>query len=344
MPIVEQPVGFECSGCELLMEVPEARQIWASADRVYWVEYGSKDELGNYLRDGKLKSISTSDGAAALIAGGLAGPYSLAVSDSHAYVLLDRSNSTNGPRQLLQVSLANGVAREVGRLSDDSLPLSRRRFASHDHVVYFTDQSSTFRLDEATPNAELQRLEGLDQVLELVDANDDFLYLLSAEGISRVAWPSNLGDPPDGPELIFRSDGSNRRDLTVIGDSFYAHEWTAVGFGEDYVSRLPKQGGSFSRVAKTPTALAGLETDGSSFVASLIQSDHPDTSAPSYGGLTTKCAIIDGPIDQLPLATTLMGMLCSSNSHGWGLPLWDATDTDLYFALNDYLYRAPRSH
>ena len=84
--------------------------LTASESRVYWLEYGTRDALGNYLHDGALMSYSVVDGTTAILAAGLPGPVGLALTTSHAYVFVDGAPLIGTPTQpqLLRVPLAGG--------------------------------------------------------------------------------------------------------------------------------------------------------------------------------------------------------------------------------------------
>src|SRR5688572_1213601 len=65
----------------------DIRDITSDDENLYWVEFGSYDELGNYLDDGALRSKPLDGGDVRTLAGGLSGPVNVDVTDAHAYVL-----------------------------------------------------------------------------------------------------------------------------------------------------------------------------------------------------------------------------------------------------------------
>lgn len=85
-------------------------------ERVYWLDGGSFDALGNYLNNGRLRSMPLEGGAIADIAEGLEGPGAVAVTSDFAFVWITRhvvpatGALTDG---LLRISLATGTSEIV---------------------------------------------------------------------------------------------------------------------------------------------------------------------------------------------------------------------------------------
>ena len=84
----------------------------ANESHVYWLEYGTRDALGNALNDGTLMSYSLTDGTTTTLVAGLHGPMGLELTSTHAYVYIDGAPLIGSPTkpQLLRVPLAGGSA------------------------------------------------------------------------------------------------------------------------------------------------------------------------------------------------------------------------------------------
>jgi hypothetical protein len=81
---------------------------------LYWVEYGTRDSLGNYQNDGAFYAQPLAGGALRETIG-LSGPVALGLTSSHAYVYLDGApllGNVIQPR-LIRVSLADGGSEDV---------------------------------------------------------------------------------------------------------------------------------------------------------------------------------------------------------------------------------------
>lgn len=86
--------------------------LTANESHVYWLEYGTRDGLGNALNDGTLMSYSLADGTTQTLVTGLHGPIGLELTTTHAYVYVDGAPLIGSPTkpQLLRVPLAGGSA------------------------------------------------------------------------------------------------------------------------------------------------------------------------------------------------------------------------------------------
>jgi hypothetical protein len=77
---------------------------------LYWVEYGTRDSLGNYQNDGALMSWAFESAVTTTLASRLPGPLDLAITESHAIVYTDGAplvGRTIHP-QVLRISLSGG--------------------------------------------------------------------------------------------------------------------------------------------------------------------------------------------------------------------------------------------
>src|SRR5262245_56013057 len=78
----------EGDGC-VFEEGTGIRALAADASHLYWVEYGTSDELGNYANNGRLLSRAFDSQEVTTLATDLAGSLGVAVTSTHVYAYLD---------------------------------------------------------------------------------------------------------------------------------------------------------------------------------------------------------------------------------------------------------------
>ncbi len=254
----------------------------AASDALYWLEYGTRDSLGNYKNDGALWTLGD-DGKAKPLATKLHGPVQLGLTSNYAYVYLDGGGyvgSQSSP-QLVRLPLAGGPVQLVqdGTVSG--------AFAANDKQAFWTAQSEIFTQDwtSAAPTAFLAN------PANVLIADSDYVYFELNDFRSRAPIsggpPENLGDGADA--------------FTVNGDSLFAIDYLGQG---SVLSQAPKSGGMFQRVramglglSEQPPQFVGdrffwnANLGGGTFVtiqlrtASLANMDPPTVlaSRPSYG-------------------------------------------------------------
>jgi hypothetical protein len=90
-------------------------QLAANDTHLYWVEYGTRDDLGNYQHDGALRDYDIASAKATTLAGNLPGPVALGITSQHAYVGVDGGTLIGAPArpQLLRLLLSGGATEVV---------------------------------------------------------------------------------------------------------------------------------------------------------------------------------------------------------------------------------------
>jgi hypothetical protein len=330
------PFDLQCDGCEVVAEAPDIRAIAIGSDHVFWLEYGSKDSLGNYQDDGRLLSLPLAGGESATIAADLQGPIELTVSDEFAYAIVEQSSAANGPVQLVRIALDTGETKIVQRLPVDT-PVERgavsdwfrRYFVTHDGVAFWVDQGSINRLDEDSA--------GLPEAMQEVDAaffltgDSSQLYLYDAEGIK--ALPYTGGTPtllraiePDGVEPQYSTP--TYWQLQIDADFIYAHE--AAG---EYVVRMPVAGGAWQRLEQMSWQ-GQLIIDGERYFRDpyVPRVDHPQ------GGCTIQQASFNPSTELVTLAKS---PCLQRRNRAWRA--WDVAPSSVYFGWDGQLYRVPRA-
>lgn len=87
----------------------------ADATNLYWLDYGTRDTLGNHQHDGALIAYSLDDGTTTTLSTGLPGPVALGITDSYAYIGVDGASLVGSPAktQILRVALSGGTTEIV---------------------------------------------------------------------------------------------------------------------------------------------------------------------------------------------------------------------------------------
>ncbi|HYP98658.1 MAG TPA: hypothetical protein VER96_08290 [Polyangiaceae bacterium] len=284
----------------------------ASDSRVYWVEYGTRDALGNYQHDGALLAYSPDDGTTTVVASGLEGPTDVAITTTHAYVYVDgaRPSGTFIRAQLLRVPLAGGNAELV---QDGAIPASfaadgSRAFWSTDYTLPNQNIYSMTSDSNAVPTTFVAG----DAFKLAIDGSD--LYYKVGSGLMRTPTANAA------PVAVNVSVG----EYVLHDDSIYTLESVNGGL---MLSLAPKTGGETTRVRALgysyPLKLRRL---GDRY---FVESQ--PTGSPSQRQLLTASFVgTDPPV-------RLIGP-----SRGWaGDRLWAATATTLYWSEGRAVYKQP---
>jgi hypothetical protein len=220
------------------------RALTADDENLYWVEYGTSDELGNYANDGRLLARSFDSDEVRTLATGLEGPVGVAVSTAHAYVLLD-SHWDDGLRSaLVRLPLRGGdyetisLDRAAPRL--DTCP---QCFVSSGADAYWSAFGAIYRVTESSADAS----ELVSQLSDELAVSDSHLYFpLEGGGLREAGHLWRI--PLAGGEM--EEVAADARDhYQISGDFVYAIDWPGAGV-EYYVSRMPKEGGPWTRLVR----------------------------------------------------------------------------------------------
>jgi hypothetical protein len=210
--------------------------LTASDSHVYWLEYGTRDALGNYQHDGALMSYSIADGATTPLAAGLAGPMGLELTTSHAYVYIDGApliGATIQP-QLLRVPLAGGNA----ELVQAGTQPQRAGFAASEGQAFWTAGATVYSMlsdSDAVPTAFLTV-----GVQNLNSDATDLYYTTPSNDLMRT---SLTGASPT-PTAV----GLSVENFALYQDGIFAPESIDTSYTGGLLSRAPKSGGAFQRV------------------------------------------------------------------------------------------------
>ncbi|HEY0468782.1 MAG TPA: hypothetical protein VGC79_31525 [Polyangiaceae bacterium] len=293
--------------------------LTASESTVYWVEYGTRDALGNYQHDGALLSHAIADGTTAVVASGLEGPISVELTTSHAYIYVDGARPVNTAvrSQLLRVPLTGGTAELVqeGARPVGFAAAGSRAFWSG----YSADTNPGIYSMTADANASPSVFLTGDASWLTADATD--LYYLADQGMMRSpiasAAPVAWGMPTSGP-FVPHEDGIFGLESINLGG---------------LLLRAPKSGGEFRRVrALGNVSPSGLQAVGNQyFVSGVRLRQLPSGWGYSLQVLTAGFVGSDPPIRLLERA----------HRNSADDQLWVGTASALYWSDGRAIYQQP---
>ena len=250
-------VVFQCPTCTVVADDQDVRSVTVSGGKVYWVDYGKYDHLGNYDYNGRLFSRDISGGAQTLIVDGLAGPEEVSVSGSYAYVLIDHRTQPNLPQGLLRVPLAGGTPVEISTSSVNDYVTLPRLSAAPGYEFWVLNAGIVRAANAADATKEVVLApRGVEQI-----TNDGTtLFFRDSKGL--WAMPLAGGDPVQlyaYPDSLF----PNSFNLVVSGAYLYSLEIPEhTTDTAHYLIRMPKTGGAWTRLADTEPNLSELAVDG----------------------------------------------------------------------------------
>ncbi len=227
--------------------------------RLYWTEYGTRDALGNYQNDGALMTKKLADGTTAQLGAKLAGPNALAITGSHAYVIVDGAAlvGTVSHPQLMRLSLADGTLEVIQSGSPPILQTSAPSFVAVGNTMYWSGTGSYYSLasGSTTPTAGASYATALhadSSNLYFVNVNNVLARTLLTGG--GAIEPLNLDTRP----------------FDLNGDSIYGLEFPQGGM---ILTKAAKDNGTWLRVRALGEAFpTGLVFVGDRFFATWTDS------------------------------------------------------------------------
>lgn len=201
---------------------------------LYWLEYGTRDSIGNYQNDGALMAMTLADGTKKKLSSAIPGPNALGVTTQQAYVVTDGATlvGTVAHLQLLRFPLAGGASELI---QDGSPPLLSRRattFAAIGSTAYWTGPNLLYSL----PSGSTVPITVTVTFPDKLHADDTHLYFDDGYGhISRT-------DAGGGGTVEIVGDA---RPFDLNGDSIYGLEYTNDG---TILTKAAKSNGSWLRI------------------------------------------------------------------------------------------------
>jgi hypothetical protein len=322
---IREPNGLVCDGCQVVAESQLVRGIASNQERVYWVDYGGFDDVDNYLDNGRLLSRPLTGGDTEIVAQGLTGPFDLGLGEKYAYVVSDLNEAHKKTYDLYRVPLAGGDPELLQSFPYDLATTPRwlhGRFAFGAGKAYWIYSGVVYYIDD-DPDGTVETFFTRAAIAEL-SSDDSGLYF----GDDRGLWvTSYLGGEPALLNDAPFTNNQERESLTLEDDFIYAIGWKLDGSLPDdpnYLMRLPKGGGNWTRLASFPLQWNRLQLVG----------DHYFGDLPLDG----RMRIMQGSLDEPATLTELVSAPFFGNLH-W--PAWHATAVGVFFSDLDTLYLAP---
>jgi hypothetical protein len=179
----------------------------ANDSNLYWVEYGTRDDGGTYLNDGALMAYSLDKGVISKVAGGLAGPTTVGLTDDFAYVFLDGALPLGAliHAQILRIPLSGGEPQVV----QEGVPLSY--FTASADQAFWSNNGVVYGVSGAAGSPQLL----LTRTSYEMHADATHLYLDDPNsGMWRVPLGSTTVEPFGAAQYLF----------SLVGDAVYAVE------------------------------------------------------------------------------------------------------------------------
>ena len=243
----------------------------ADEENLYWIEYGTRDSLGNYQNDGALQAMKLTNGKVTTLASNLPGPVGLGLTSKHAYVSTNGAGlvGTDVHPQLVRVPLAGGDIEIVQTGSPPLYSGDSLGFASVGDLAFWGGASSIYSLpatgvvapievvaaQAAAPQADDQNLYYVDRSsftfvrTPLAGGSSQTVALEVRPFVLKDAFLYGLESADEG-QLLTRAPKSggawkrvkalaegNPTQLQFVGQSFFYHWWLAPGqFGISWAS------------------------------------------------------------------------------------------------------------
>jgi len=219
----------------------------ASESRIYWLEFGTVDPVGNYQHDGALMSYSIATRTTTMVASGLDGPTQLELTTSHAYVVAYGGLPDEGAR-LLRVPLTGGSVELVQQYETggarflDFAAAGNRTFWSDGDTVYSMSSEA-----DATPTEFLSVDPDEQTAQQLASDGTDLFYL------SRTPTGYEVMRTPVANAAPTATGASGFYDLALHDDGVFTFKTVVKGTGTSLpqgvlLARAPKRGGEFETV------------------------------------------------------------------------------------------------
>jgi hypothetical protein len=271
----------------------------ANDSNLYWVEYGSRDGLGNFRNDGALMAYSFADKNTKVLAAKLSGPRALGITSDHAYAQVDGAGlvGTADLLQVLRVPILGGtpaVVQDGGRVNG---------FVASGDTVYWND--STKWLSATGSSAPVTFLSsGSSNGGRAADATD--LYFESENGSTILRAPLAGGSA--------KSVVSPAYDFAIQGDALYAVE--PVDQSGGVLDTVAKSGGTWQRTRGLGAGYAyRLQIVGDRYFYSALDTNDQALKKIVTGSLTSNTPPLR--IAQLHVADELFTFVGTKDSVFW---------------------------
>ena len=218
------------------------RALAADTTHLYWVEYGTADELGNYANNGRLLSRAFDSTDVTTLATDLAGSVGVAVTTTHVYAYLDRVWQDGGERYaIVRVPLAGGELQTVHvdltqRGMYGKCGYSGKCFYEYDDAGYFSRTDGVWEITAASDQA-VRIAEGS---LEVMGVDESHVYHIGDSTVPRTQELSRI--PRGGGDAELVTNDAKNANYALSGEYIYALAGTLF--------RMPTSGGRWTALAQ----------------------------------------------------------------------------------------------
>lgn len=293
--------------------------LTANDSHIYWLEYGTRDALESYQRDGALMSYTLADGATTVLAAGLAGPMGLALTTSHAYVFIDGGPELNAPihPKLLRVPLAGGSPELV---QDGAQPFTftaadSRFFWSAWGAPVYSILPDSGAIPTVFVSEKARNMASDDTNIYYTNSTDSLMRTPLAGGASIEVAPAMSG-------FALHDDGVYTLESTLTRDA-------------GLLRRMPKDGGESVRVRALGAGdPSGLRVVGDRYFLDVAA---PGVQGPD-GVYRFKTQVLMGRFEG---TEPLVRLLERAKRASLVDSLWVATAQDLYWSEGQAIYKQP---
>jgi len=237
---------IECPSCSVVADDQDVHAVFVAGDQVYWLDYGKYDQLDNYSYNGRLLARAVSGGAERLIADALPGPIQLSINGNYAYVLVEQRAEPNFEHGILRIALSGGKPEEISRSSVRDFAYFPT-FSAAPSYEYWQLTTGIWRTAN-TDNGPVELVSTMRNTSQIV-SDDTTLFFKDSKGVWSM--PLIAADPVQIAD-------SNSTGLAASGSYLYSVD----GGTKSSLLRVPKTGGSWTRVARFDRAFNDLAVYG----------------------------------------------------------------------------------
>jgi hypothetical protein len=238
--------------------------------KVFWIDHGSSDKLGNYQNDGRLVARPIEGGPLQVLASALPGPYELELTSNYAYMLVDSVGGLK-PFALVRLPLAGGPLETLksqtipigARATSDSYEYGGDVLATSASFAYVANDGGIYRVAEtagATLEVALTEYNGTNVIADAAG-----VYLFSAGGASSEI---DFMPPTGDQATLFHRLTTGLGSPLALDASYLYFQEQPVGpccDNSSYLARVDRTSGATKRVAKMNEAGTFALRDGRFF-------------------------------------------------------------------------------
>ncbi|HEU5073213.1 MAG TPA: hypothetical protein VFU02_03555 [Polyangiaceae bacterium] len=231
-----------------LVEGHDIRALATDGTRLYWIEYGTEDDLGNSRYDGRIMAQDLVGGATEPVVEDLGDPVGLALSESYFYVHAERWLHESGGETtaLVRLPRAGGAAELIqddlssrGPEGNGNCPYPC--FAATRDFSYFYHLGSIHRVSEEPGATSSVLWAGADPPF-VCDPENTVYANTQAHGLEQLPFEAEEAEPLREYVQSFQWDAGALYWVEVPNDSAYLVRWQRGEGPSERVAELTRRG------------------------------------------------------------------------------------------------------